>query len=232
MKFPIVVIVDARCTTQHAPHRFKLARQCSNKVGRPLHNLVTTDHVKFYQTRFGSRAAYAKQESGPIVHSELGPEETEFIASQDAFFLGSLGENGWPYIQHRGGPAGFVKALDSRTVGFPEFPGNRQYISYGNIRGNDRVSLFFVDFPLQGRLKLLGHARLVEKSTDPELIRRLEPAGLEGKIERGVIVNVAAYDWNCSKYITPRYTAEQIESAIAPLKQRIAELEQQLAEKS
>ena len=195
-------------------------------------DLVTTDNVKFYQTRFGSRAAYAKQTSGPVVHAELGPEESEFIASQDAFFLGSAGENGWPYVQHRGGPTGFVKVLDSQTVGFPEFPGNRQYISYGNIKGIDRVSLFFIDFPLQARLKLLGHARLVEKSDEPELIQSLEPAGLESKIERGVIVNVAAYDWNCSKYITPRYSAEQIEAAIAPLRQRIAELERRLAEKS
>lgn len=164
------------------------------------------------------------------VRQWLGPEEAAFIAARDSFYLGSTGENDWPYVQHRGGPPGFVRVLNERQLAFGDFPGNRQLISTGNIRARRRVALFFMDYPARERLKVLGEAVLLSPDEATELAAGLKtPPG--ARPERFVRVDVVAFDWNCPKYITPRFTAAEIEEAVAPLRAQIAELEAALARK-
>ena len=189
--------------------------------------IATTDAVKQLQERWGSRSSYRRLESGPISHQDLGPEEIAFIKAQDSFFLASLNEKGWPYIQHRGGPPGFLQVLSDQKLGFPDFKGNRQYLSFGNILTNPRVSLFLIDYPLRARLKIFGHATLVEGDDLPEPLRQNYPGA--GEVERGMIIQVEAFDWNCPKYIVPRYTEAQVRRVIDPLVKRINELEGELA---
>jgi predicted pyridoxine 5'-phosphate oxidase superfamily flavin-nucleotide-binding protein len=187
--------------------------------------LAFTPAVRAAQESMGSRKAYAKAEGGPVHHDRLGETEAAFIAARDSFYMASVGETGWPYIQHRGGPAGFVRVLDGRTLGFADFRGNRQYVSLGNLTGNDRVSLFFMDYPHQARLKLLGRARFVTPEDEPELIARLAIPDYPAKVERGFLIAVEAFDWNCSQHITPRFTATEVTAAISPLHERIRQLE-------
>jgi predicted pyridoxine 5'-phosphate oxidase superfamily flavin-nucleotide-binding protein len=136
--------------------------------------------------------------------------------------MASVSETGWPYVQHRGGPGGFVRVIDQKTLGFPNFSGNRQFVSTGNLQVDDRVSLFFMDYPNKARLKLLGR---VKTSKDPEILESLALEGCSAKIGRAFLIDVAAIDWNCPQHITPRFTAEDTDSAVAPLRSRIAELE-------
>ena len=157
----------------------------------------------------------------------LGEVESDFIAARDSFYMATVSENGWPYIQHRGGPPGFLRVLGPNALGFADLRGNRQMLSTGNLAVNDRVALFLMDYPQRSRLKILGHARIVPAAKEPELAGRLTPAGSRG-VERIVLIDVEAFDWNCPKFITPRYTLPEIEAFAAPLKARIAELEAQL----
>lgn len=153
-------------------------------------------------------------------------EEMQFIARRDSFYMATVTSAGWPYLQHRGGPPGFLKVLDPHTLGFADFKGNRQLLSTGNLAASDRVSLFLMDYPRRERLKILGHARVLDASEHGKFAERLIPAsGLSAKVERLFLINVISFDWNCPQYITPRYTEEEVREAVAPLKQRIAELE-------
>ncbi len=159
----------------------------------------------------------------------LNAEEAEFIARRDSFYMATVTSAGWPYLQHRGGPAGFLKVLDPQTLGFADFKGNRQLVSTGNLAASDRVSLFLMDYPRRKRLKILGHARILDAREHRDLADQLTPTpDLRGKVERLFLINVVSFDWNCPQYITPRYTVAEVEEAVAPLKQRIAELEAQL----
>ena len=194
-------------------------------MGNKYLEIAATDSVKRVQQRLGSRTAYARREGGPAIHQQLGPEEISFIEAQDTFFLASVSETGWPYVQHRGGPKGFLKVLDQSTIGFPEFSGNRQYLSFGNILQDPRVSLFFLDFRRQERLKIFGRATLAERAENPDLFRRLETENLPSKVERGIIIQVEAFDWNCSQYIVPRFSEQEVRDLLQPFKQRIDELE-------
>ena len=189
--------------------------------------LAFTEHVQAEQSRAGSRAAYARQMAGQTLHERLGPEEVDFIQAQDHLFLATVGETGYPYVQHRGGRRGLLHVLDEHTVAFADVRGNRQYITVGNLRTNDRVSILLLDQAAQARLKLLGRARVVEAADDPELIARLAPTA-EGKVERAIVVQVEAFDWNCPQHIVPRYTAEEIEAAVKPMQERLRELEERL----
>lgn len=156
----------------------------------------------------------------------LGQEETDFLGTRDSFYMSTVTEDGWPYVQHRGGPPGFVKVLGPNQLGFADFGGNRQLISTGNLAAGDRVALFFMDYPRRERLKLLGHARVLDARQHPELADRLTPSSeLRSSVERLFVIDVVGFDWNCPKYITPRYTAAEVEAAVAPLRRRIAELE-------
>ena len=198
-------------------------------MGHRFAELAFTPAVKAAQVRDGSRDAYRKLEEGEPHHDRLGPAEAAFLAARDSFYLASVGETGWPYVQHRGGPPGFLKVLDERTIGFADFRGNRQHVSVGNLGGDDRVSLILVDYPNRRRLKILGRARVVEPDREPETVARLEVPGYRAKVERGILVAVEAFDWNCPQHITPRYTAAEVAEAVAPLRARVAELEAALA---
>jgi len=191
--------------------------------------IATSDAVKDLQERWGSRSAYSRFESGPLTSNQLGPEEIAFIEAQDSFFLASLNESGWPYIQHRGGPPGFLKVLGNNQLGFPDFKGNRQYLSFGNILKNPRVSLFLIDYPARARLKIFGNAKLVEGDNVPDALREMENEPGAIAIERGVIIQVEAFHWNCPKYIVPRFTEAQVRTVVDPLVKRIKDLEAELA---
>ena len=156
-------------------------------------------------------------------------DEVGFILSRDSFYMATVSETGWPYIQHRGGPPGFVKLLGPSLIGFADFKGNRQLLTTGNLGITDRVALFMMDYPQRTRLKLLGHARVLDAREHPELVDQLAPEPPRGKVERLFLVQVISYDWNCPQYITPRFSAADIANYVEPLKARIADLEAQLA---
>lgn len=183
-------------------------------MARAFAKIAFTPNVQAAQARMGSRDAYRSTELGEPEVVELGPYEVAFIGDRDSFYQGTVGENGWPYVQHRGGPTGFLKVLDARTIGYADFSGNRQYISVGNLDGDDRVSLFLMDYPGQRRLKIWGRARLIDEDTEPALIARLESPDYRARVERGVLITVEAFDWNCPKYITPRFTDREIRELV------------------
>jgi hypothetical protein len=168
--------------------------------------------AKRLQAQHGSRAQYERlAESGPS-HDALTASEAAFIAERDSLYLASVTADGWPYVQHRGGPKGFLRVLDGKTLAFADFAGNKQYITTGNIETNDRVALFLMDYPNQARLKIIGHARIVEPGMDAALEARVRVEGYKAKVERVVVIAITAYDWNCSQHITPRWTAEEIQA--------------------
>ena len=158
----------------------------------------------------------------------LGPDEVAFIESRDSFYLGSVSESDWPYVQHRGGPAGFLKVISPNEIAFADYKGNRQMLTTGNVATNDRVCLFLMDYPRRERLKMLGHAEVLDARDHPELVARIALPELVKITERIVRIRIVSYDWNCPKYITPRYTAAEVDALVAPLKARIAELESRL----
>jgi predicted pyridoxine 5'-phosphate oxidase superfamily flavin-nucleotide-binding protein len=200
-------------------------------MGHRFADIAFTPAVRAVQETMGSRRSYARLDGPAVTHGALGDAEASFIAGRDSFYMATVSETGWPYIQHRGGPAGFVRVLDERTIGFADLRGNRQYVSVGNIAGNDRVSLFFMDYASRTRLKLLGRARVIDPD-DPLVTDRLAVEGYRGHVERGLLIAVEAVDWNCSQHITPRFTLPEIEAATAPLRARIVELEAALAARS
>lgn len=162
----------------------------------------------------------------------LTPEEADFIARRDSFYLATSSASGWPYVQHRGGPTGFLRVLDPKRLGFADVRGNRQMLSTGNLATDNRVSLFLMDYVRRERLKILGRARSLDARDDPVLADRLTPVEWKGKAERLVLIDVVSYDWNCPKFITPRYTVAEVEEYAAPLRARIAELERQLGKEA
>lgn len=175
---------------------------------------VFTANVKAVQARMGSREAYGRREQEPVEEPVLGPHEISFIEARDSFYQGTVSETGWPYVQHRGGPAGFLKVLDARTIGYADFTGNRQYVSTGNLAGDDRVFLFLMDYPHQARLKILGRARVIDEDSHPELLARLDSPHYRARVERGIVIRIEGFDWNCPKYITPRYTEDEVAQRI------------------
>jgi predicted pyridoxine 5'-phosphate oxidase superfamily flavin-nucleotide-binding protein len=191
--------------------------------------IAFTPTVKKIQDQQGSRLAYARMEGvGDPVNQRLTSAEASFIAARDSLYMATVSETGWPYIQHRGGPAGFVRVIDERTIGFADFRGNRQYVSVGNLTTDDRVSLFFMDYPNRTRLKLFGRARMVGLD-DPAALGRLELPDYRARVERGFLITVEGFDWNCPQHITERFTLDEIRAMSAPLTTRIAELEAELA---
>jgi uncharacterized protein len=158
----------------------------------------------------------------------LTDDETGFILSRDSFYMATVSESGWPYMQHRGGKPGFLRVVSPTTLAFGDYKGNRQMLSTGNLAANDSVCLFLMDYPQRTRLKILGHARVEDARQHPELVAQFAEPETRGIVERVFLIEVISFDWNCPQYITPRYTAAEVEEAITPLKQRIAELEVQL----
>jgi predicted pyridoxine 5'-phosphate oxidase superfamily flavin-nucleotide-binding protein len=159
----------------------------------------------------------------------LTEDQAAFITSRDSFYMATTTEDGWPYVQHRGGQPGFLRVTGPNTLAFADYKGNRQLLSTGNLAASDRVALFLMDYPQRARLKILGHARVEDARSHPELVREITEPNERPLVERLVLIDVVGYDWNCPKYITPRYTAREIEAFVAPLRQRIAELEARLA---
>jgi uncharacterized protein len=190
----------------------------------PFGSLVFTPVIKALQERYGSRRSYAKREESRFSQDELGPDEEGFLAECDSFYMASIGETGWPYVQHRGGPRGFLKVLDGHTIGFADFRGNKQYISTGNFTTNPKVALILVDYPRQARLKIIGHVEIFEADDAKPWIEKLHDSSEATPIERVFIIHVDAFDWNCQQHITRRYTEEQIRNILAPFEKRMEEL--------
>ncbi|MEP6656077.1 MAG: pyridoxamine 5'-phosphate oxidase family protein [Betaproteobacteria bacterium] len=192
-------------------------------------NIAFTPAVQEQQERHGSRAHYARRQvkGGPA--DALGARETEFLAHADSLYLATVSETGWPYVQHRGGPRGFVKVLSPTQIGFADFRGNLQYVSAGNVAGDGRVAIIVMDYAQRLRLKLLGTLRFIDLSeAEPALVRRVELPDYQARMERVALIDIAAFDWNCPQHITQRFTLEQVEASSRPLRERIAELEEQL----
>jgi uncharacterized protein len=196
-------------------------------MARHFGPLVFTPLVKALQEKYGSRHQYARLEAGDPTRDLLGPDESVFIAEQNSFFLATVGSTGWPYIQHRGGPKGFLKVIDDHTIAFADFRGNKQFISTGNLGANNRIALILVDYPRQARLKILGRAEIFEGEGAREWIERLREPDYKAVVERVYVIRVEAFDWNCPQHITPRFTAEQIQEALAPFERRVEELERE-----
>ncbi|MEM6385567.1 MAG: pyridoxamine 5'-phosphate oxidase family protein [Pseudomonadota bacterium] len=177
-------------------------------------DLMFTETVQSLQDEAGTRALYAAKYP-ERTKAALGAEETSYLESRRTIYMASVSETGWPYVQHRGGPAGFLKVLDGETLGFADYRGNRQFISQGNLARDDRVSLFAMDYAQQTRLKLQGHARMQQADDAPDLVGRLAVEGA-GRIERVVTIRVIAFDWNCPQFITPRYDVDEVNALVAP----------------
>jgi hypothetical protein len=169
-------------------------------------NTMFSKPARDLQQRNGSRARYERMARFGASEQELGSAETEFIAARDSFYMATVTPDGWPYVQHRGGPTGFLKVLDEHTLAFADFSGNKQYISAGNLSVNDRVALFLMDYPNRTRLKVIGHARIVE----PALEARLRTGANGPRVERIYVLTVVGFDWNCSQHITPRYSRDEL----------------------
>ncbi len=188
--------------------------------------IAFTPPVQALQEAHGSRPAYARAQAEGSPGEGLGPREAAFISAADSFYLASVGESGWPYVQHRGGPDGFVKVLSPARLAWADFRGNRQYVSAGNASKNDRVSLIFVDYANRQRLKLLGRLRFEDvASAAPELGSAVALPDYRARVEQVAVIDVEAFDWNCPQHITQRFTADQVADASAPLHERIAALE-------
>jgi predicted pyridoxine 5'-phosphate oxidase superfamily flavin-nucleotide-binding protein len=199
-------------------------------MARAFAEIAFTDSVKDLQTRRGSRKAYRKFELDPERGDRLSARESEFIAARDSFYMGTVNQSGWPYVQHRGGPKGFLKVLDDLTLGFADFRGNKQYISAGNLQVDNRVALFLMDYPNQQRLKLWARARLVDRDEDPKLIAKLQDSSYDARIERAVVLTIEAFDWNCPQHITPRFSQAEVEAMVTPLREENRALKAQLAQ--
>jgi uncharacterized protein len=195
--------------------------------------IASTPSVKAARRHWGSAAQYARLDGtngpeDPVRNDRLGPAEIAFIAERDGFYLATVSETGWPYVQFRGGPAGFLRVLNETTLGYADLRGNRQYVTVGNAQANDRVSLFLMDYAHQRRLKVFGRLRFVDAAADPQLAARLSGADHPGTVERAALITVEAFDWNCPQHITQRFTLDQVAAVARQLHERIAALEEEL----
>lgn len=181
-------------------------------MGRRYTELTFTEGVKHARERYGARARRERAGDLPVDDPPMGEREKEFIAARDSFYMASVNEQGWPYVQFRGGPPGFLKVLDGRTLAYADFRGNLQYISVGNFERNNRVALILMDYPARRRLKIMARAEIHEANERSGLIGRLHDPAYPAKVERAMVLHVEAFDWNCHQHITPRYTAEEWEA--------------------
>ncbi|OAB61065.1 pyridoxamine 5'-phosphate oxidase [Leptolyngbya valderiana BDU 20041] len=195
-------------------------------MARKFTQIAFTPAVKAIQNKYGSRETYARMEESGLENDTLIPHLAEFIEARDSFYIGTTNENGWPYIQFRGGPIGFLKVLDEKTLGFADFSGNGQYLSIGNLETSDRVFLFLMDYANRRRLKIWGRAKV--ECDRPDLVERLRVSGYRANVERAIVIRVEAWDWNCPQHIPLKYSEEQVAEIMAPLQARIRELETQL----
>jgi predicted pyridoxine 5'-phosphate oxidase superfamily flavin-nucleotide-binding protein len=200
-------------------------------MGRRFAELAFTSKVKEQQQLHDSREQYEHVEQTGRLDSQLGPQEKAFIQQRDEFYIATVSETGWPYIQYRGGARGFLHVVDDRTLGFADLRGNKQYISIGNLQHDSRVALFLMDYPAQRRLKIFGRARIHEGDQKArELIQKLNSPDETTPAERAIMIDVEAFDWNCPQHITPRYTQEELIDILAPMRARLRDLEAENAE--
>lgn len=189
--------------------------------------IAFSESVKALQEKHGSRKNYERMEKLQVIDG-LSENEIAFIEDRDSFYMATIGEKNFPYIQHRGGPKGFLKVLNNKRLGFIDFTGNKQYISVGNLETNNNVALIMVDYPARARLKIFAKATNVELDDNPELLAKLDLSEYKFRPERMMILDIEAYDWNCPQHITPRYTVSEIEEAFAPQHNHIAKLEAEI----
>jgi hypothetical protein len=203
-------------------------------VSHAFADIAFTPVVKAAQTRDGSRAGYARafeRDDAEVTHREIGPDEAAFLAEQRSFVMATVSETGWPYVQHRGGPKGFLKVLDQRRIAFADFAGNRQLVSVGNLlAGNDRVSLLLIDYAHRVRLKILGRIEVRDLARDDPLFEALVDPAYAAKPQRAFVITVEAFDWNCPQHIPVRIDAEDVQRALDARDARIAELQARLDE--
>jgi ferredoxin-NADP reductase/predicted pyridoxine 5'-phosphate oxidase superfamily flavin-nucleotide-binding protein len=185
-------------------------------MGHRFAKIAFTTAVRAVQAAAGSRETYARMDEGDDYNLLLSEREADFISARDSFYMASVSETGWPYVQHRGGPAGFMKVLDARRIGFADYSGNRQYVSTGNFANDDRVALFFMDYPNRTRLKVLGRVQLIGLD-DSHTLSLLEDDKYRASVERGMVITLEAFDWNCPQHITPRFNEAEVDAMIAPV---------------
>lgn len=191
-----------------------------------MHEYLTPSVLEAEENYYGRTYDTTTEAPTP---DELRDSEVEMIESRDSFYMATITENAWPYLQHRGGPPGFLRALGPRQIGFADYRGNRQMISTGNLAKQNRGALFLMDYPNRRRLKMIGTTTVLDANEHPDLAKKLEPpGGHPAKPERLFVIEILSYDWNCPKFITPRFTAAEMEKIVSPLKQRIQELETEL----
>jgi predicted pyridoxine 5'-phosphate oxidase superfamily flavin-nucleotide-binding protein len=201
-------------------------------VSKHYGSVAFTDAVSDVQREHGSERFYGRKRiEGRAVPGidALTENETEYLAERDSFYLATVSETGWPYVQFRGGPEGFLRVVDEHTIGWADFRGNLQYISTGNVGGNDRIALIAVDYVHRRRLKIFGHARIVTAEQDAALLERFADPEYDAEVERAVVVTVEAYDWNCPQHITARFTADDLEPHLAVLRRQVADLQEENA---
>jgi uncharacterized protein len=196
-------------------------------MARNYAEIAFSTEIKRIQEKAGSRASYARREKNTYVGG-LTENEVTFIGLRDSFYMATIGENGYPYIQHRGGPRGFVKVLDANSIGFIDFSGNKQFISVGNLVTNNKMAIIMVDYPARTRLKLYAQAKMVELGDDEDLYELLDLKEYTARAERMIVLHIDTYDWNCPQHITPRYTLEDIEEAFNSQGNYIKELEAEI----
>ena len=192
-------------------------------------DIAATPSVKAAQAENGAAELWANFD-GDRAFDRFTENEAAFIAARDSFYMATVSETGWPYVQHRGGPPGFLKMLDDKTLAFPDYRGNRQYISVGNLAADGRVALILVDYPHRARMKIFAHAETRDLADDPALAERLAVPGYRGKPERAIVLHLDAFDWNCAQHIIPRFTEAEVAKAVEPLRQRLRDLEAENAE--
>lgn len=197
-------------------------------MSRSYKHITYTDSVKAAQSWAGTRDIAQRMLLADSGEDRLSAREIDFIAQRDNFYLGTVSEDGWPYVQYRGGPTGFLKVIDDVTLAYADFRGNMQLLSTGNIGHDDRVSLFFMDYAHRRRLKILARAEIIDGRDDPALLNRLSDPNYAAKPERAFVLHVEAFDWNCPQHITPRFTEAEIAPRERTLRDRIVELETQI----
>jgi uncharacterized protein len=192
-------------------------------------DIAITPSVRAVQAKMGADHLWADFK-GHREFDRFTENEADFIAGRDSFYMATVSESGWPYVQHRGGPRGFLKLVDDRTLAFADYRGNRQYISIGNLAADDRVCLFLMDYGKRARLKVYARVTTLALDADSALTALVTVPGYKAKLERIFRLSLQAFDWNCPQHITPRFTEQEIDEAVRPLRDRLAQLETENAE--
>lgn len=187
-------------------------------------DIAATPSVRAAQAAMGSDRIWRNADGGRAL-DKLTASEAAFIAERDGFYMATVSETGWPYVQHRGGPRGFLKLIDEKTLAFADYRGNRQYVSVGNLAADDRAALILMDYDGRARLKIYARIEALPLGADPALAQRVAAPGYRAKPERILLLHVEAFDWNCPQHITPRFTEAEIETGLTPLRQRLSALE-------